>query len=150
MDTDRDAVTRAIFEGLALECRNLLEPLLTHSQVTAPRSVVAIGGGTRNPLLVSIKASVSNLTYQVAKAEEATALGAALLGGLGAGVYDDVDDAIGAMRYGHHEIAPEPAEVPIYETIYTEVYRRFYSSVAPLSQTISDLQATTTVGRDHE
>ena len=150
MDTDRDAVTRAIFEGLALECRNLLEPLLTHSQVTAPRSVVAIGGGTRNPLLVSIKASVSNLTYQVAKAEEATALGAALLGGLGAGVYDDVDDAIGAMRYGHHEIAPEPAEVPIYETIYTKVYRRFYPSVAPLSQTISDLQATTTVGRDHE
>ena len=61
MDTDRDVVTRAIFEGLALESRNLLEPLLTYPQVTPPQSVVAIGGGTRNPLLMRVKASVSNL-----------------------------------------------------------------------------------------
>jgi xylulokinase len=150
MDTDRDAVTRAIFEGLALESRNLLEPLLTYPQVTPPRSVVAIGGGTRNRLLMSIKASVSNLIYHVVEADEATALGAALLGGLGAGVYEDVDDAVGAMRYGHYAIAPEPNDVPVYETIYNEVYRRFYPSVAPLNQAISDLQATTAVGHNDE
>jgi xylulokinase len=110
--------------------------------------VVAIGGGTRNRLLMSIKASVSNLIYHVVEADEATALGAALLGGLGAGVYEDVDDAVGAMRYGHYAIVPEPNDVPVYETIFNEVYRRFYPSVAPLSQAISDLQATTAVGRD--
>ncbi|MCD6031312.1 MAG: putative sugar kinase, partial [Thermomicrobiales bacterium] len=82
--------------------------------------------------------------------EEATALGAALLGGLGAGVYEDVDDAVSAMRYGQYEVAPEPNDVLVYETIYTEVYRRFYPAVAPLSQTISDLQATTAVSRDDE
>jgi xylulokinase len=147
MDADRDVITRAIFEGLALESRHTLEPLLAYPQVTAPQSVVAIGGGTRNPLLMRVKASVSNLVYQVVRAEEATALGAALLGGLGAGVYGDVDDAVGSMRYGQQEIAPEPTEVPVYETIYSEVYRRFYPAVAPLSQTISDLQATTTVSR---
>jgi xylulokinase len=91
---------------------------------------------------------VSNLIYHVVEADEATALGAALLGGLGAGVYEDVDDAVGAMRYSQQEIAPEPLDVPVYETIYNEVYRRFYPSVAPLSQAISDLQATTAVGRD--
>ena len=62
---------------------------------TAPESVVAIGGGTRNALLMRIKASVTNLSHHVIAAEEATALGAALLGGLGAGVYPDVDEAIG-------------------------------------------------------
>jgi xylulokinase len=117
MDTGRDVVARAIFEGLALESRSTLEPLLVYPQVTAPESVVAIGGGTRNPLLMRIKASVSNLSHQIVEAEEATALGAALLGGLGAGVY-------------------------------TEVYQRFYPAVAPLSQAISDMQATTTVLRD--
>ena len=111
MDAGRDAVTRAIFEGLAFESRNTLEPLLGYPQVTPPQSVVAIGGGTRNPLLMRIKASVSNLNHHVVDAEEATALGAALLGGLGAGVYADVDEAVGAMRYGQHEIAPEPSEV---------------------------------------
>jgi len=147
MDAGRDVITRAVFEGLALESRNLLEPLLTYPQVSTPQSVVAIGGGTRNPLLMRVKASVSDLAYQVVTAEEATALGAALLGGLGAGVYEDVEDAVGAMRYGQQEIAPEQADVPVYETIYRDVYRRFYPSVAPLSQAISDLQATTAVSR---
>jgi xylulokinase len=150
MDAGRNVIARAVFEGLALESRNTLEPLLAYPQVTAPQSVVAIGGGTRNPLLMRVKASVSNLNHHVVNAEEATALGAALLGGLGAGVYVDIDEAVGAMRYGQYEIAPEPSDVPVYETLYHEVYRRFYPSVAPLSQAISDLQATTKVSQDHE
>jgi len=148
MDAGRDVITRAVFEGLALESRNTFEPLLAYPQVTAPRSVVAIGGGTRNLLLMRVKASVSNLNHHIVNAEEATALGAALLGGLGASVYEDVEDAVGAMRYGQQEIVPEQADVPVYETIYRDVYRRFYPSVAPLSQAISDLQATTAVGRN--
>jgi xylulokinase len=150
MDAGRDAVTRAVFEGLAFESRRTLEPLLAYPQVTPPQSVVAIGGGTRNSLLMRVKASVTNLNHHVVNAEEATALGAALLGGLGAGVYKDVDEAVGAMRYGQYEIAPELSDVPVYETIYHEVYQRFYPSVAPLSQAISDLQATTTVSQNHE
>ena len=54
------------------------------------------------------------------------------------------------MHYGQQEIAPEPIDVPVYETIYNKVYRRFYPSVAPLSQAISDIQATTIVGPDDE
>jgi len=151
MDAGRDDVTRAVLEGLAFESRSTLEPLLTYPQVTPPQSVVAIGGGTRNPLLMRVKASVSNLNHHVVNADEATALGAALLGGLAAGVYRDVDEAVGAMLYSQQTIAPEPSEVPVYETIYREVYQRIYLSVAPLSQAISDLQATTAVGReDHE
>jgi xylulokinase len=148
MDAGRDVITRAIFEGLALESRNTLEPLLAYPEVTAPQSIVAIGGGTRNPLLMRVKASVTNRIHHVVEAQEATALGAALLGGLGAGVYEGVDDAVAAMRYGQQEIAPEPIDVPVYETIYNKVYQRFYPSVAPLSQAISDIQATTIVGPD--
>ena len=148
MDAGRDVITRAIFEGLALESRNTFEPLLAYPEVTAPQSVVAIGGGTRNPLLMRVKASVTNLIHHIIEAQEATALGAALLGGLGAGIYETVDDAVNAMRYGQQEIAPDPIDVPVYEAIYNEVYRRFYPSVAPLSQAISDLQATSAVDRD--
>jgi hypothetical protein len=54
------------------------------------------------------------------------------------------------MRYSHHEITPELSDVPVYEKIYTEVYRRLYPSIAPLSQAISDLQPTAAVSRDHE
>ena len=140
-DARRDTVARAVFEGLAMESRNTFEPLLAYPQVSAPRSVVAIGGGTRNPLLMRIKASVTDLPHHVVEAEQATALGAAMLGGLGAGVYASVDDAVSAMRYGQREVLPTPADVPVYETIFREVYRGVYPAVAPLSQRISDLQA---------
>jgi xylulokinase len=134
----RDVVARAVIEGVALESRNTFAPLLAYPQVTPPTSVIAIGGGAKNDLLMSIKASVTNLLHHVIDAEEATALGAAILGGLGAGVYASVDDAVAAMRYGHRTVAPNAAEVPVYETIYQDVYRRLYPTIAPLSQTISD------------
>jgi xylulokinase len=136
----REVVCRAVLEGLAFEIRNTYDPLLEYPQVVRPASAVAIGGGTKNGLLMSIKASVTNLTHSVIDAEEATALGAAILGGLGVGVYADVDDAVAAMRYGHHDIAPNPTEVPIYEAIYQKVYRFVYPTLAPLSHAISELQ----------
>src|SRR3712207_5084800 len=92
MDAGKDVIARAVVEGLALGSRNTFEPLLSYPQVTAPGSVIAIGGGTRNRLLMRVKASVTDLNHEIAEAEEATALGAALLGGLGAGVYADVDE----------------------------------------------------------
>jgi xylulokinase len=140
-DAGRGAMTRAVIEGIALESRSTFAPLLDYPRVVAPRAVVAIGGSTRNALLMRIKASVTNLTHHVIDAEEATALGAALLGGLGAGVYRDIDDVVGSMAYGQYDVVPDPNDVAIYESIYQRVYRHMYPAVAPLSQAISDLQA---------
>ena len=140
-----DVVSRAVLEGLAFESYGTFEPLREYPQIEPPHSVVAIGGGTRNTLLIGIKASVTNLTHEIVEAEEATALGAALLGGLGAGIYSSLDEALGAMRYGRYEVAPTPEDVPVYEAIYQQIYRRFYPAVAPLSQAISDMQATSAV-----
>jgi xylulokinase len=142
-DAGRDVVTRAVFEGLAMESRGTFEPLVAYPQVVRPGSVVAIGGSTRNGLLMRIKASVTNLEHHVTAAEEATALGAALLGGLGAGVYRDVDDAVASMRYGQKTVLPDADEAAVYNTLFETVYRRLYPAVAPLSQTISDMQAGT-------
>ncbi len=44
------------------------------------------------------------------------------------------------MRYGVRAVAPDAAEVPIYAALYEDVYRRIYPAIAPLSQTISDMQ----------
>lgn len=147
-DAGRDVVTRAILEGIAMESRSTFEPLMGYPQVTAPSSVVAIGGSARNGLLMRIKAAVTGLRHQIIEAEEGTALGAAILGGLGAGVYADVDDAIAAMRYGQRTVDPDPAEVPIYESIFCSVYRKLYPAIAPLSQTLSDLQSASVASAD--
>lgn len=144
-DVGSDAVARAIFEGLAFETLGTYEPLDAYPQVVPPQSVVAIGGGTRNGLLMEIKAAVANLRHEIIDAEEATALGAALLGGLGAGVFTSVEEMRAAMRYGHHVVEPNPGDVGTYRAIYQQVYKRFYPAVAPLSHAIGDLQATAVV-----
>jgi xylulokinase len=142
------AVARALLEGLAFESLSTFEPLLAYPQIVPPTSVVAIGGGTRNSLLMKIKASLTNLPHEVIDAEEATALGAAILGGLGAGVYESVDEARSEMRYGHRVVMPTSEDVQQYRALYDEVYRRFYPAVAPLSQTISDMQTSALTSTD--
>ncbi len=145
-EVGNDAVARAVFEGLAFETLGTYQPLSAYPQVVAPRSVVAIGGGTKNVLLMSIKASVANLPHEIIDAEEATALGAAILGALGGGVFKDVAEARSAMRYGQQVVKPNLEEVALYRSLYEKVYKRIYPTVAPLSQTISDLQVQATMG----
>ncbi len=140
-NTGRAAVARAVIEGLALGSRRALEPLLTYPGVTAPREIVTIGGGTRNRLLMGIKATVLNHPFTVAEVDEATALGAALLGGLGAGVYADVPAALAPLRYTRSIVEPTADHVATYDAIYREVYQSLYATLASLNHTISDQQA---------
>jgi xylulokinase len=133
-------MARSVLEGIAFETVSTYEPLAAYPQVTMPVSSVAIGGGTRNKLLMQIKSSLSGLPYHVLDAEEATALGAALLGGVGAGVYANADEAIAAMRYGQSVVNPVPEDTAVYERIKQEIYQHVYPALAPLSQAISDLQ----------
>jgi len=53
-----------------------------------------LGGETRSPLWTQIKADVTGCAVEVPHAPEASAFGAALLAGVGAGVYSDIADAV--------------------------------------------------------
>jgi len=139
-DVDRAALARGVLEGLAFEGRQILETLLAHADLAPPPEIVAIGGGSRNELLMRIKAAATDRTHVVVAAEEATALGAALLGGLAAGVYPDVPSAVASLRHDRTPIPPDPEWVPRYDAIAREVYARLYDAVAPVSHAISDLR----------
>lgn len=140
-DVGRGALTRAVIEGLAFETRATYEPLLTYAPVVPPTEIRVIGGGARNPLLLGIKATVLGQPLTVVEAEEATALGAAVLGGLGAGVYAGVDDALGSLRLPTRRVEPTPADASLYEAMFRNVYARFYDQVAPLSHALVDIQS---------
>jgi xylulokinase len=145
-DTTPAAVTRAILEGLAFEARNTVDPLLTYAGARQPHDVRLIGGGARNELLVRIKASVMNANMRVLDLDEATALGAAILGGIGAGVYTDIADALGTIRSSPKVISPTAADVPVYETYFHQVYRPLYAALRDLNHRLYTL--STAGGRD--
>ena len=139
-DVRRGALFRAVLEGLAYDSRNSLEPLLDHTGIDELRAIYAIGGGTQNHLLMRIKATVSNQTITVVGVEEATSLGAAILGGMGANVYTDVPSALAELRYAENPVEPTPEEVSFYEAAFRRVYERIYPSLRGVHHEIEALQ----------
>ena len=131
-DTTAGALTRALLEGLAFQSRESFERLLHHAGLTDVGSLVAIGGVARNDLLMRIKAAVMGRPFAVAHIEEATTLGAAMLGGIGAGTYRDASAAIAALDRPCVPVTPDPASAPTYDALYDQVFRPLYSALLPV------------------
>jgi xylulokinase len=135
--TSRGAMFRAVLEGLAMEARLTVEAMAALPGAGVPDEIRVIGGTTRNPLFLRIKAAVHGRPLTVIDEPEATALGAALLGGLAAGVWPDIDAARGAVNRPRHEVAPDPDWIAPYQTLFEQVHRRFHATIAPLSHALS-------------
>ncbi len=118
----RAHVVRAIMEGVAFSMRDALE--IMRGLGLTPHRVIAAGGGGSSPIWRQILADVFGLPVATAQGEERTAVGAALLAGVGAGVYADATEACArAVCYGP-PIEPSPAAAR-YAELYP-IYRRLY------------------------
>ena len=116
-----------MLEGLCLYTRLELEYLSAVPGVNPITRIRVIGGGTRNDLMMKIKASVYGKTLEVTPLSEATCLSAAILGGLGAGVFGSVAEAQESMAegLGHvHIVEPDPSWRERYDELYHTVYAK--------------------------
>jgi xylulokinase len=124
---DRGALWRAVLEGVAYGLRDSLE--LLHELGARPESARVSGGGARSELWLRILASVLGLPLETTESEEGSALGAALLAGIRAGVFSDADDAVARCVRPRRRIEPE--------WDYDDGYRRFrrlYPTLRPLEE----------------
>ncbi|MDI7246948.1 MAG: FGGY family carbohydrate kinase [Bacillota bacterium] len=109
---------RAVFEGLSFELKTAIKAM--EAAVGQPvSSVIATGGGARNDLWLAIKASVLDLPVEVPQVTEASALGAALLAGIGCGLYRDVDDALARTLRIARRVEPDESLRQVYEDAYS-------------------------------
>ncbi|MGF1624937.1 MAG: L-fuculokinase [Alphaproteobacteria bacterium] len=130
-DTTEGDLARAVYEGVAFEIRNVIEGLADIPGVPALEEIRAIGGGARNDLLLRIKASCHNRPILAADMAEATALGAALVGGVAAGVYPTAGDAAKAVAadMGWRTVAPVAEWADIYEERFRTAYVHAYAAL---------------------
>ncbi len=140
--TSRGALFRAVLEGLAMEARQCVDAMAAMPGVGTPDEIRVIGGGTRNPLFLRIKASVYGRKLIVIGEPEATALGAALLGGLAAGLWPDMDAALAAIDRPSEVVDPEPEWTERYESLYRSVYQGLYPALAPVNHALSRFDGT--------
>ena len=118
---DRGALVRAVLEGVAYGLRDSLE--LLRELGVEPTVGRVSGGGARSELWLRIVASVLGIPLERTAVEEGAAYGAALLGGVAAGVFADAHEAVAACVRVRDTVEPD-AE---WQRVYDEGYARFRS-----------------------
>lgn len=125
----RADMVRAVFEGGALALRQILE--IAGSQWSwRPTDLVGVGGGARSRFWAQVKADVLGLNYHMATLTDASAIGAALLGGVAAGTFAGVEDpALPAIRCNDQKVQPGPPDRrAVYDRRF-DVYRSLYPAL---------------------
>ena len=123
-------MTRAVLEGVAFGLRDSFE-LIKSGSGAAITQVRVSGGGAKSPLWRQILADVMNAELVTVNTTEGAAYGAALLAGVGAGVWHDVDAACRRTITVTGSTAPDPAHVAAYESAYAR-YGELYPALAPI------------------
>jgi xylulokinase len=133
---DSGDLYRGLLESLALWLRHNVEEMaaLTGQAVS---DVVLLGGTTRLGLLSQLKADCLGLAVVVPELPEAAATGAALLAGLGAGVFPSLDLATASLRHGRTTIKPDAGRVEWYDRLYRQVYRRLYTDLREINHALA-------------
>ena len=134
----RADMVRAVFEGGAFALRQIVD--IAESQWSwRPSDLIGVGGGARSRLWAQVKADVLGLNYHMATLTDASAIGAALLGGVAAGTYASVEDpTLPGIRCDEHKIRPGPAERrAVYDRRF-DVYRSLYPALQRAMHQLDD------------
>lgn len=116
---------RAAMEGVAFALRHNLD--IAEGDGAYVKELLAMGGAANSVLWTQIKADVTGKPITVPSSDTATTLGAAILAGVGIGVYGSFEEAVSltVKKKRHHE--PNPADREVYEKnykIYLELYEQ--------------------------
>lgn len=95
------------------------------------KTIRAGGGGARSPLWRQIQADVFGLPVETVQSDEGPAFGAALLAGVGARIWSDVDKACDAVVHTAHCTRCQPDCVPVLDECYRR-YQRVYPALRTL------------------
>jgi xylulokinase len=127
---DRGALVRAVLEGVAFGLCDSLDLIVELGG--APALGRVSGGGARSDLWLGIVASALELPLERVAVDEGAAFGSAILGGVAAGLWPDVQAGVAATVAPREQIDPVPEWVECYRE-RREWFRALYPALrAPL------------------
>jgi xylulokinase len=131
-------MARAVMEGVVFA---LLDSLNIFKGLGIPMNkVIASGGGARSKLWLQMQADIFNMEVYTTKSVEQACLGAAIMAGIGCGIYSDVVQACKvAVKINDEPIVPIEDNVRKYRHFYN-IFGELYSCNKHLFQQISSEQ----------
>jgi len=121
-------LSRAFLENLACAARGNMEQIREVSGFL-PRRLVFSGGMAQSDLLAQITAEVSGLVVEVPREIETTALGAAILAGVGAGYFSDIEQGIEAAVVTAKEFHPHGGQKDFYQKLFAD-WRHLHGQIS--------------------
>lgn len=132
----RGDVARAILEGLCYESTLIIENLqeATDKKINC---VHVVGGAVKSPFWMQLKADILGKTIVCLEVPEEVTLGAAMLAGIGCGVYSSPSDAIEKTRNNETVYEPNMEKHKKYRMIMDEIYKHIYPALKEVNHRIS-------------
>lgn len=123
----RSHLLRAVLEGVAFALKDCLVRI--RKLGPNPTELRAVGGGMQSLLWCRIIASVLEIPLRRLVIEEGAAYGAALLAGVGAKLFSDVNEAVErVVKLLDDRIIPEEKLLRVYQDLYS-IYVRLYPAL---------------------
>lgn len=126
MDTKREDMTLAVFEGVTFALRDSLE--VARSLGIKIEKTMICGGGAKSPLWKRLVANILNVEVEVPVSEEGPGFGAAILAAVGCGEYESVEKAAKSIIKIKEKIKPEADLVVKYEEKYQK-FKKIYPAL---------------------
>lgn len=123
LTTNRADMIRAVYEGAAYGMRQIYT-IGTEKWGIRPAIIKCVGGASKSLLAIQLRADALNTALQSIESDSAGAYGAALLGGMAAGVYTEFDE-LPYMRAMGRTVQPSAANAAHYGK-YAQIYDQLY------------------------
>jgi len=125
----RPHLARALLEGCAFAMRDVADRLVEMGAEI--RSLLLLGGGARSHLWAQMRADIMGLPALVPHRVDTSAIGAAMLAAVAAGLVADLRSAAELVQEPVTPLAPVTANREAYENAYRR-YRRLFNSLKPM------------------
>ncbi|HYK22042.1 MAG TPA: FGGY-family carbohydrate kinase, partial [Pyrinomonadaceae bacterium] len=130
-------LTRSLLEGVAFGLKDIFE-LMQNVGLGPIEQIRLSGGGAKSQLWRQIIADTLNVELVTVNTTEGAAFGAALLAGVGIGVWPDVDTACAQTIFIRDRVSPSPATIRIYQSLHDQ-YQQLYPALKPTFHKLSEL-----------
>ena len=123
----RAHMIRAVMEGVVFALRDCLE--VFEELGIKIEQVIASGGGAKSGVWRQMQADIFNKEISITQSTEQAAMGAAILAGVGVGIYKDVEDGCKkVVKFKKEKIKPIPENVDIYNRQFV-IYKSLYQDL---------------------
>ena len=135
LGTKKADITRSVMEGVTYSLKQLVD---IFGGFAKNEKVYASGGGSVSALWRQMQADIFDLpVYTMSAASEGGAYGAVMVAGVGAGVWENLGEAVKVIK-AETETLPNPENQPAYEKTF-QIYQMLYHALKPVYDKSAEL-----------